>query len=488
MPECPLIAIRPFIQATRDSGYKSTSSAIAELVDNAFEAKADSVTISLCEQDDGKQITVTDNGTGMSPRTLQMALQFGGSTRFDSRRGTGRYGMGLPNGSLSQARRVVVRSWTNPRCSWSTHLDVDEVVSGRLTAVPPPVRLKSSETGSPSGTTVILTRCDRLDCRTLKAQTKRLHADLGRIFRQQLYDGKTILVNQEAVRPIDPLFLRKGDNLVGADPFGPPLTYNIAVSEKRTSPIVVRFTVLPLETWHSLSNEEKNQRGISKGSGVSVVRAAREIDYGWYFMGTKRRENYDDWWRCEVSFFPELDEMFGVTHTKQKINPTEVLSSILEPDLERIARELNSLVRKRYTGIRGGAKELKSVAIATERESLIKPVAVRSNRTNGTLLRRLSRLGYQIDEQSLREASFYLPSIVRDSLTLILNRDHSFYQKIYRPLAETERLDSTLVLEKVQLVLLAAARAECALESELEKSVARKLREAWSNALMAFLG
>lgn len=35
-----IIALDRFIQATRDSGYKGTVSAIAELVDNALEASA----------------------------------------------------------------------------------------------------------------------------------------------------------------------------------------------------------------------------------------------------------------------------------------------------------------------------------------------------------------------------------------------------------------------------------------------------------------
>ncbi len=59
------------------------------------------------------------------------------------------------------------------------------------------------------------------------------------------------------------------------------------------------------------------------------MRAGREIDRGWYFMGGKRKENYDDWWRCEISFDPSLDELFGVTHSKQEIRPTEALTSIL---------------------------------------------------------------------------------------------------------------------------------------------------------------
>ena len=143
---------------------------------------------------------------------------------------------------------------------------------------------------------------------------------------KQLYDGKALRINAEPVIAFDPLFLREGNNLVGAVPYGPPLTYDVSAGDGLRSQIVVRFAVLPVEQWHSFSNEEKSRFGISKGAGVSIIRAGREIDYGWYFMGSKRKENYDDWWRCEIAFFtPELDELFGVTHTKQKVNPTEAL-------------------------------------------------------------------------------------------------------------------------------------------------------------------
>jgi hypothetical protein len=402
--------------------------------------------------------------------------------------------MGLPNGSLSQARRVDVYSWTNPHKIWCCYLDVDEISTGALNSIPTPMKLEPSCSAeypsSASGTVVALTKCDRLDYRTIRAQSKRLHFDLGRIFRQHLYDGKVIQINGEPVKPIDPLFVREGNNLIGAEPYGPPLVYDIAPLEGRASKVSVRFSVLPLEKWHSLSNEEKQIHGISKAAGVSVIRAGREVDYGWYFMGSKRKENYDDWWRCEVSFSPDLDELFGVTHTKQKVNPTELLSGILTPDLERIARELNVLVRKRYFAVRGASKEFRSTAVATDKEHLMNPVQLRGKPTGSppSLRRSLSRLGYQIDEQVLEEVSFYLPSLVRDNLTLVLNLDHDFYQKVYKPLVGAEHLDPALVLEQVQLLLLAAARAECSLGSKEEKRAAQKLRETWSNALTAFLG
>ena len=57
------------------------------------------------------EIAVLDNGSGMDATTLRMALQFGNGTRLDDRSGIGRFGMGLPNASISQAARVDIWTW-----------------------------------------------------------------------------------------------------------------------------------------------------------------------------------------------------------------------------------------------------------------------------------------------------------------------------------------------------------------------------------------
>ncbi len=48
--------------------------------------------------------------------------------------------------------------------------------------------------------------------------------------------------------------------------------------------------------------EEERSRYFEGGWSVNSA-CRRESDYGWFFMGPKRKENYDDWWRCEVAFF-----------------------------------------------------------------------------------------------------------------------------------------------------------------------------------------
>src|SRR6266436_1295157 len=168
--DCSLIKLDNFIVATRDSGYKTTASAVAELVDNSLQALARRVTISVgssgTEPNQELEVAVLDDGHGMDPFTLRQALRFGGSSRFNDRSGLGRYGMGLPNSSLSQARRVTVYSWQAPGEVFSTYLDVDEVASGAITVVPRPRRTALPiACNSPSGTLVIWKRCDRLDNR-----------------------------------------------------------------------------------------------------------------------------------------------------------------------------------------------------------------------------------------------------------------------------------------------------------------------------------
>src|SRR4051794_26013381 len=121
--DTPVVQVRQFIQSARDVGYKSPEFAIFELVDNAVQAGATQVRVRIVGGDrrDGsavREIAVEDNGVGMTPRQLSTSLSFGGSTRYGDRSGLGRYGMGLPSSSISQARRVDVYSWRRRTQVW----------------------------------------------------------------------------------------------------------------------------------------------------------------------------------------------------------------------------------------------------------------------------------------------------------------------------------------------------------------------------------
>ena len=99
------------VKAMRDSGYKSTTHALAELIDNSIESHATAIEVfGVSRRDDRtgrftlKELAVLDNGEGMDGDTLRGSLRYGHGTRQE-RRGIGRFGLGLPNSSMSQARR-----------------------------------------------------------------------------------------------------------------------------------------------------------------------------------------------------------------------------------------------------------------------------------------------------------------------------------------------------------------------------------------------
>jgi anti-sigma regulatory factor (Ser/Thr protein kinase) len=502
MSDVTLVVPENFIQATRDSGYKSLGSALAELVDNSFEAAATNVCITIEKfgPDDmpDVHVTVRDNGVGMEPQTLRRSLQFGWSSRFNSRDGNGRYGMGLPNASLSHARRVDVISSRDGDRATATYLDVDEVAQNHADSIPEPVRVPWSEftpDDEPThGTIVSWQRCDRLVTARLGPLTRKLRAELGRLFRYQLWKGKRLSVNGEAVTPFDPLFVRKGGNLKGASAYGPVLTYPIALgrSARKTSIVRVRFTQLPISVWHSLSNEEKNRYGIAKNAGVSIVRAGREIDRGWFFMGQKRKENYDDWWRCEVQFDADLDEWFGVTHTKQEIHPTDALSEILTPDIERIARELNANARRAFTAVKAEMYRRKSEAQAERFDNLIEPPQLsRSQRQRhcrrGGKMPRISGLKYKIRFARLHNDCVFEPTLDGLQLTVRLNEAHPFVQQFW-PQEANRRSEGTEAQRLIELLLLAAARSEFARTVQLRDRIRiAQFRRRWSNILITFL-
>ena len=146
--DAEIIPLRLAIKAMRDSGYKNTAYAVAELIDNAVQAKATVIEV-LClerrelvrerERTRLHSLAVLDNGSGMDSTTLRAALQFGNGTRLDDRTGIGRFGMGLPNASISQASRVDVWTWQNgPGNALWTYIDLEEIDSGAMTAVPTP--------------------------------------------------------------------------------------------------------------------------------------------------------------------------------------------------------------------------------------------------------------------------------------------------------------------------------------------------------------
>jgi hypothetical protein len=503
-----VIDLPRFIQATRDSGYKNTTSAVAELVDNSIQAGATSILVEVFERDGSDEhpivMRVADNGTGMTAAALREALRFGGSSRFGAREGLGRFGMGLPNASLSQSRRVVVYTWSGRSGVMRSYLDVGEIAAGKMTEVPAPRKAKlpriGEQLGSPSGTVVEWEECDRLDNRRTSTLTRKLQSALGRIFRHFIWNGVAIAINDEKVEGLDPLYLHPASPLVGATRYGEDLEFAVrtAPTERRTGKVRVRFSELPVEKWADLPVAEKRARGIANGAGISVVRAGREIDYGWFFMGGKRRENYDDWWRCEIQFDPVLDEVFGITHTKQQIRPQEHLLEAISGDLEEIGKALNARVRHRHSSLKASGQTA-PVELELARHSKRLPAIPRRrepDRDDATLRQLEAKhsslhpramgaedVEFRLVEDDQPDAAFFRTLVDKSRVVVVVNSRHQFYKKFYRRIVKGEAIAPEELATLFHALLLSAGRAEAMASRRGEIESIAAFRDSWGHAL-----
>ena len=383
-----IIPSRLAITAMRDSGYKNTAYALAELIDNAQQAGASVIEL-LCfqrreriqqrERSRISKIAVLDNGSGMDIATMRISLQFGNGRYLKDRSGIGRFGMGLPNSSISQAGKVEVWSWQNGvDNALYSYLDIAEIESGKLQIVPEPVHnsvpeewRNISENVSLTGSLVVWSNLDihRLTWKSAKATLINTERLVGRIYRHFIRDGSIrirlfaqeehgeIVYEKEAAFD-DPLYLSPSQLV--SSPFNQEPMFEHAFDDEQrieyegTSHTVrVRYSVARLETVELAGSNDRGRmpygQHAKKNIGVSVMRAGRELmlDQGWC-IGYDPRER---WWGAEVEFPPELDELFGVTNNKQAATHFAELASI---DWQQLAEEDEDFIevvkRLKYEG------------------------------------------------------------------------------------------------------------------------------------------
>lgn len=369
-----IIPSRLAITAMRDSGYKNTAYALAELIDNAQQAGASVIEV-LCiqrrerifhrERSRISQIAVLDNGEGMNSSIMRMALQFGNGRYLKDRSGIGRFGMGLPNASISQAGRVEVWSWQNgPDNALYSYLDIEEIESGDMQVVPAPVHNPMpdvwrdiSENVSGSGTLVVWSKLDthRLTWKSAKATLLNTERLAGRIYRRFIMNGSIRIrlfaqeeggevVHDDEAAFDDPLYLAPS-RLVPA-PFDKEAMFDHVFDDPHkieynnsVYTVDVRYSVAGKRTVELAAGTKKRGdmpygQHTKKNIGISVMRAGRELmlDQGWC-IGYDPRER---WWGAEVEFPPELDELFGVANNKQTATHFAELAAI---DWEQLAEE-----------------------------------------------------------------------------------------------------------------------------------------------------
>ena len=246
---------KEFIERLTSSGYKSTTYAIAEIVDNSVDAKATEIEIIFKEKQINvgsrsakviDEIIMIDNGSGMTETKLNGCLTFSeGEGRNDRR--IGAFGVGLPNSSINVGRRVDVFSRKDTK-DWSwVFLDLDDQKTreepGYDKAIqkdpnlPSPINAHKS-----SGTIVRWSKLKKLEAAKAATLIDRASKLLGRIYRYKIKDGLSIklssylegnskyTIEPTSVLPNDPLYLTTSKNYIT------DLVWKSAETEKAKDP------------------------------------------------------------------------------------------------------------------------------------------------------------------------------------------------------------------------------------------------------------
>src|SRR5437899_1999982 len=91
------------VESLRHLGYGNYE-ALADIVDNSIDADAQNLKITIQQKNTQHQISIADNGHGMSRHVLDQAMRLGSMTERDHNSDLGKFGMGLVTASLSIAR------------------------------------------------------------------------------------------------------------------------------------------------------------------------------------------------------------------------------------------------------------------------------------------------------------------------------------------------------------------------------------------------
>ncbi len=388
----PLFLGQTLINALRDLGYNSTTSALCEHVDNAIEAGATEIRVYFRQA--GKQpkqridALVYDNGKGMAPNLLKVAMAFGGSNRFDNRSGIGRYGMGMKAAALNITRCVDVYSWQEKGAFYSMTLDVDEIGRDRNNMIELPDPQLSDELPSDvaeiltrpmiwpknpaeqqllandaddlaeslgqSGTIVYMPNCDRLSLSTARGLVDHAVKEMGRVYRRFIDKGVRLYVNNRRVEAFDPTYWMtsaRHTRVEGLTDTRSALrnswTVQVPIAEgsSQTTEVRVRMFLLPVHAWTGLPRETlRNKLHVFDDHFVSFLRNGREVDIGPEPRLRVHKHHITNWLRVEIEFAADADEAFGVAATKQGVRLKQYAAdAILNHDDGRFATTLAEL-------------------------------------------------------------------------------------------------------------------------------------------------
>lgn len=400
------------------------------------------------------------------------------------------------------------------------------------------------------GSLVHWKECDNVNPKIMASVIDRLDFTLGQKFRYLIKDGDSAIhilncsSNNpyiKSILPNDPLFLMNNNYVLGyketpdkpikpndsdrtkAEPIFEPYTEDINNIEKK---IVVKYTYKDPVTAESTVRESEvtlkfsvvkeifyDQTAIAKDpgatnlgkyvakmEGISVVRAKREIDFGYFDFYSNLNMPAHRWWGCEICFDPELDEAFGVANNKQHVELARLDEKDYEDDevkpmwiqLSHIIMNTIKEMTKRNKTIR--AKSRSTSNINTPTVDIINTAESNTSPDPEPTSENIIKAKEALEEQGVEnptdsEAITYFNNKVNikysnkssnplfdaetqfgDKIILTINKGHPFYTHFVEPL-ETQSNDNGSITDpnfKTTFELFIASLVKAKYESDPE--------------------
>lgn len=495
----PVIQTGQALVSLRDSGY-SLPTALAEVVDNSIEARANRIQIRLEEtvergRKNVHRIAVSDDGEGMDVETLHHYLVIGYSSRWMHHDTIGKYGVGAKLAALNFGRRIDVWSRQSADAPWlHVHFDLDEALreeqhegAGAVGIDAPQIADIPDDFGAllpeGAGTLVVWSKVDRLEQGRVTATFDELLVDvqkeLSRIFREFIDGGIKIDVNDKALLPHDPLFLMKGtwaEEALRKEPRNDdkvvPVYQAQTIADEpikvRGSIVHLRITLYPKTVTRSRGqggDKLANKLRVPENQGaLSFMRMKREIAYSNVpRILPSGALDPDRFIGIEVSFSPELDDLFGVRNVKRGVEPHGELRDKIRERLARYIPQARNMLQERW-GIesvkhKAEAGEHSPINEALKEADKTMPKSRAPQISEGEAQQELERLAKDTGHDSSKEEKqryieriqdlpIVLESVdipgkqfidvqtINNQVIIRLNTRHRFYREIWTPLSE----------------------------------------------------
>jgi hypothetical protein len=363
----------------QDNGYKSTVSAISEIIDNSIQANAKNIQIIIVRnttrsENEIDEILIVDDGDGMDKQTFDKALQMSAGTKSKAKSGLGKYGQGLPNSSISQTKRVEVYTIQNNKILFN-YIDLNEIYQSgeaylpdteKRTKIDIPLYIKGKLKAPITGTIVRWINPNKVRPKTAKTLVAHLELLIGRTFRYLIsgytdrdgvfyksrigvlvfdYNGKNYeksdFISIPEILPFDPMFIMQNTQMNDLFPESIHPTSKL-IDEEIKKEFQVLYNGESVKTTVQINisyckKEERDRYGSKAGAepfgkkylyrnligtsgyhNISVVRAGREIDHGAFGFIWDVSDSRERWWSAEIIVDPIIDSIIGIDNKKQQ--------------------------------------------------------------------------------------------------------------------------------------------------------------------------